>query len=514
MIAALLVLAFIEWGCYGPFLFKLGFYSDDWTLLEWATRAGGFGPAVRAYAKTGEFWSRPVELLHFPLLFAVGGVHPAVHHAILLCLETVGAWLFFLLLERLTGSRPLALLAAGLALLYPTHPATTHWLANSPQLVAIILALGSLLLHLRWIETRDRRLLALAMLCYCVSLLEYESCAFLSLLTAGALLADGTDWRRVFRWFWPYAAAFVAVQAWQWRGVPLLLGAANPKRVHLSLLHAALSYRTATAGMTYKTLRLAARSAPRVAASAGRGYWPFWWLFTSMTAWMLLPEAHDTGASRGRALRRAAGATAGGAFGAVLPYALSGTYMPNIYGTDSRTSAVLSLAAALALSSAVAAAAWSPKLSLRRCGLTACVLFVGAFAWTDAQIAGAWARSWTLQRAVLKLAAREAAALPRGATLLLAGVPSHLNDRVSEAVVFDAAYDITSALRLTSGRDDLKANVVNRLEFGPSGYAETQGGEVVNRSTYDEAFLLRYGRSPVKRLSGPPMETLAEARWP
>lgn len=498
--AAAIVLA--ELGCFAPFLPGMGFYVDDWTIVEWGSRGGGgFLGAVRAMAETGWFWARPMMLLEFPFFYAVGGSEPLGYHAALLLLQAAASLAFFALLKRLLGSLELAAAAACLATLYPIQAASHHWLGAGPQLFAVILACASLWLHLSWLESRRPAALAAGLVCYAASVLSYESCAFLPLMPAGAIVARrvsaGGRWtegaRDAVAGLWPYAAAFLAVQAWQWWLVELVTGARNTKTVTLSPLHAVLSYRAAFEGMTYKALRMCARSAPLVSPDVGRGYWLYWWaLVVAVTA--LLPRAAPPGR---RVLLTALGAGLGAFAGAVLPYALSGGYMPNIYGIASRTSAGLALAAGLLLATGLAAlrgrrAAW----------LTA--LFVGAFVWTNAQTASAWIKSYRLQRAVLKVAAPKAGGLPRGATLLLAGVPSHINQRVNDVPVFNAGFDITSALRLMTGRKDLKARMTDNLVFEPEGYSEVPGGTVVARFTYDNTWLLWYGRGRFDRLKAPP----------
>lgn len=498
--AAAIVLA--ELGCFAPFVPGMGFYVDDWTLVEWGLRgAGSFLGAVKAMAQTGWFWARPMMLLEFPFFYAVGGLEPLGYHAALLLLQSAASLAYFALLKRLIGSVELAAAAACLATLYPIQAASHHWLGAGPQLFAVILACLSLWLHLSWFESRRPAALAGGLACYAASVLSYESCAFLPLMLVGAIVArrvsSGGRWsegaREAAVSLWPYAAAFLAVQAWQWWLVELFMGARNTKTVTLSPWHAFLSFRTAFAGMTYKALRMCARAAPLVSFDVGRAYWLYWWaLVVAVTA--LLPRAAPPAR---RALWTALGAATGGFVAAVLPYALSGSYMPNIYGIASRTAAVLALAAGLWLATGLAAlggrrAAW----------LTA--LFVGAFAWTNAHTASAWIKSYRLQRAVLKVAAPKARGLPPGATLLVAGVPSHINDRVNGVPVFNAGFDITSALRLTTGRTDLKARVTHNLVFEPQGYAERPGGVVVARFTYDDAWLLWYGRGRCERLKAQP----------
>src|SRR6185436_8808040 len=101
----------------------------------------------------------------------------------------------------------LAAAAACLALAYPVRLTTHLWYANSPQQLAILLLLASLLCHERWMRERGPILLAGSLAAYATSVLAYESTAFMPVLLVAVrskapLRRSAID---AARNLWPYA---------------------------------------------------------------------------------------------------------------------------------------------------------------------------------------------------------------------------------------------------------------------------------------------------------------------
>jgi hypothetical protein len=66
-----------------PYLFKLGFYSDDWTYQAALARSSGqgFGTMIRALLKSDPgMLVRPVQTAYLTLGFQVFGRHPTAYH--------------------------------------------------------------------------------------------------------------------------------------------------------------------------------------------------------------------------------------------------------------------------------------------------------------------------------------------------------------------------------------------------------------------------------------------------
>ncbi|MDD5658311.1 MAG: hypothetical protein PHF00_13750, partial [Elusimicrobia bacterium] len=94
---ALLAILLIELAVFGLFRGQLGFYHDDWVLLEFLTEGGSFWGGMARLAKAG-FAVRPLNLPQFSLFHAVGGLNPLPYHLAMLLLEITQGLLLYSLL--------------------------------------------------------------------------------------------------------------------------------------------------------------------------------------------------------------------------------------------------------------------------------------------------------------------------------------------------------------------------------------------------------------------------------
>ena len=502
MIPALLILLFVEGLSYGIFAGGLGFYHDDWFLLELASQGGGFWGAVRTFARTATFWTRPIEMLQLPAFYALGGLHPLVYQLLLLGLETLEGLLFFVLLKKLTKNAELALLAAALALMCPNRAVTHVWFANSGQTVALVLALAGLILALDWIETRRLGRLGGAMACYLASVLTYESAAFMPLMLAGGLLVRAVHSGRTVRAaaletardLSPFAAALALALGWQRVGVKVLFGGSNPKAMGLSAAHVLKAFGAGFECVANRILDICSKSARPAFAEMSWTSILLWALFASAASFLLRPRKTAEGA----VLKTALAAALGGFLGAYAPYAASAAYMPQIYGMMSRTNGSGALVAGLLFATGI----YALKDSRAKAALLAAV--VGAFTWTNWHIEGQWARAWSVQKEILAQAAPQSAGLPQGATVILKA--PHF---VGDAVVFDASWDFPPALRLAARRPDLNGLVLSRMmAFTEKGLVEKVGGGLENLTPYGNLYLFDYASERLSRIDGPPSEAI------
>lgn len=502
------LLALVELVSFGVFGFRAGFYHDDWAMLEVAARAGGYWDGVREFSRYIS-WSRPVEFLTFPLFYALGGLQPVAYQAALLLLDLTQGCLLFLLLDGLLGRRSLALAASAAFLLYPNHAVTHVWYANSPQSVALVAVLASLLAHQRWIKTRRTAWLWLGQLAYLAGCLCYESVVFLPLLLGAGLMGrrvgDGMPASRAAKetaWeLAPFGLALLVVVLWQHVAVPRLLGFASPKKPALSLVHALSVFKAGFGCITYQTIRLCLRTAGPALRELPSGLIFLLVAFAAALATALIREdAREPGDGR-KAGIVAAWLAAGGFAAANLPYALSQDYWPTYVGIMSRTSALGALPGGLLVAVGFVASRHAPRLRA-----VALAILAGAFTWCNWHTGSQWVLSWRLQQNILKLAARKTKDLPRSATVLLAGVPANINSSYNQVIVFDASWDISAALRLATGRTDLAANVVSpRLRFTDGGvHEEIPGVPHGPPDPYENLYLYRYDRDTLVRLDAPP----------
>ncbi len=469
----------ISFGFFAP---RLGFYHDDWVLLEMWAQTGRFAPFVKAFFLHG-FGIRPLSMLHYWAIFALAGARPLAAHLFLLVGEILAGLLYFLVLRRFL-SRDLALAAAAFATAFPSHAATHFWMSTSLQIVAIDLALAGLLAHIAWLESGRRRWLAASMTAYAAALLYYESPAFLPLLLAAGLLARGWTVRETASAMAPLAAPFAAAMAWQRFAFPWMIAAADTKPAAFSPLHFLDVMRAGVGCVSYKIFKLCARTAAPAFRAFGVGLMAAWAAAAAAGTWALTPR------ERPRSFVPAAWLAAGGFLAANLPYAFARDYVPTFYGVMGRTGALGGLVAGLLAACALAALAPRPAL---RDGLAA--LLLGAFTWTNWHTALAWERSWDLQRTILDKAAPRAATLPPEAMVLLDGFPYTINSDLDEVIVFDASWDFSSALRLKTGRGDLRADVVTpRTRFEKDFVTVTIAGKTSRVTPYDNLYVYDYGR--------------------
>jgi hypothetical protein len=455
---------------YGVFAFRLGFYHDDWAILGLLHGAGFWG-GVQAFAASNFYWARPMQMLQFPALFALGGMHPWFYQLVLLLLSSVESCLLFLLLERLTRSRRLALTAAALSALYPGAFIEHIWLSNSSQVLTNVLSLAAMLLHLDWIETGARRRLVLGQGLYLLGGLFYESCFFAPLLLAGGLSAarvrDGWSWRRALARtaleMLPFGLTLAAVVGWQWAGVRLVPGGCNPKSAEWSFswTHFLRAYGAGFECLTNRVVHAAALTLRGACREFGLGRWLAWGA-ASAALWAALVDG-SVGGDAPAKMRTAAGAGLGAFVGGYLPYAVHSAYLPQMFGIMSRTNGCGAWAAGILLACLLHALRRAGGTGFRRWSGAALALVLGAFLWTDWQFARQWAEAWRIQREVLAECVRRAPALPQGSTVLLADF-DHVH---GWAIVFDAPYEFRNALRISTGRKDLVGRLAGTEEEKP-----------------------------------------------
>ncbi|MBI3553473.1 MAG: hypothetical protein HY077_13340 [Elusimicrobia bacterium] len=481
----LLLLAAAELICFGPFSSRLGFYHDDWINLERLSDAGGLFAGVRYYAHL--VLERPVNSLQYPLLFALGGLHPLPYQLFYLAAETLEGWLLFILLKRLTDSREFSLLAAAVILIFPTHAVTHCWLSSSAMVVTVDLTLASLLLHLRWLEGRRVKDLAASQLLYLVGLLNYEIAAFLPLMLAGASIGRGRPVKESLAKLWPYAASLGAALLWQRAVVSLFLNR-NPRLVGFSLRHALKAYEAGFECAANRAVDVCWRMAP-VGAGLGGGAILAAAAFAA-AAGLLLSWGKETKFSA----RAALGAAAGAFIGACAPFAASADYTPMVFGVMSRTNGVIAIGAGLLWAIGLNA------LARRSRGSAGLVFGAVVFCMTLANWGHGlqWARSWRLQTDILKALTARAEAIDGPATILLADAPGVLDP--GGALVFGAHWDIGPALRLSTGRKDLSADAAGP---GTQFLADAVEPRPGIRYSYSGLYLYSYRDDVLYRLTGP-----------
>ncbi|MBI4349337.1 MAG: hypothetical protein HY553_21035 [Elusimicrobia bacterium] len=467
--AALAAVCLVAFGVHAS---RLGFSLDDWTMLE--RLRGGWSDGVRAMAQVS--LERPGAIVLWPTLYAWFGIDSTPYHWLLVAQDFSAALLFYLYAGRWFGLQRLALVAASLALLTPIAPSTHHWAMSVSQQAAFSLVLGSMLLHLHWLEDGRPRFLAGAMALYGASLTLYEAAIFLPFAHACGLAvratARGASAREAAKraavyGLAPFAAVAAAALGWQRLVCPWILGRPPSKGTGTSAGWILLVYRDALESYTSELWWELGIGWKALTKQFGG------WMHALLAAFTL-GSAVAGAAVKQRApvnWRVAASLLAAAFLAAYLPFGLSGAYRPQVVGILSRVNHTGAFALALGLALACeflgAAAARFGSAALER-GTRALLVgsIAASFTCTTWYFAMTWVAADATQLDIINKVAAQVRGRPEVKTVVLLNAPQ----RIQGAEVFTAHWGFASGLRLATGRADLNGDVfidVDRIKRHP-----------------------------------------------
>lgn len=130
-----------------PYITKLGFYSDDWWLLE--TFSSGRTSLGEVLA---DFTVRPLQGIYAATLFRFFGLHPLGYHLVNTAMIAVAVVLLYLLLLRLRFSRTEALGVSLLFLVLPQLSTIRVWYSTAQVPLCMALALASMHAQLSYVR--------------------------------------------------------------------------------------------------------------------------------------------------------------------------------------------------------------------------------------------------------------------------------------------------------------------------------------------------------------------------
>lgn len=185
-LALLILLSITEFLLFSKTARSAGFYLDDWSTLA-ALRFGPVGllAMCRDYCLHMPLMLiRPIQALHYPLLYHLGGLQPLTYHVSNACLDVLSAFLLGCCAVALGCGRRVALIASIFFLLLPTHDSTHYWAIASSGTLSLCLYLASLLSMLHFAHTRRVLYYILSLMAFTLSLFNYEICLPLFLFTA------------------------------------------------------------------------------------------------------------------------------------------------------------------------------------------------------------------------------------------------------------------------------------------------------------------------------------------
>lgn len=180
-------LCLVEILTFAPFLKQIGFYLDDWLMLQTLY----FGPQNIAGAFANYFFNdpkviiRPVEVFHFAPMYFLFGLKPLGYHVVNGLLEICCVILLYAAIKKFSQSRFLAFLSAFAFITYPIRDSTHYWILCSSVALSLAFYLGSLLLSLKAATEKKVHLFWLSALPFALSIYNYE--VFLPFAAVSAL---------------------------------------------------------------------------------------------------------------------------------------------------------------------------------------------------------------------------------------------------------------------------------------------------------------------------------------
>lgn len=178
MVVALAILVLCEIAVYWLSVRQSGFYLDDWTMMSYLHFAPqDFSSLVSRSLADNRILPRPLEALHFPLVWMAFKANPQGYHIFNCALEVLAGLLIYLTVSRFSTSRIFALTAALIFLVYPIHDATHYWMVATSVVLSLVLYLGSLLSTVKFAETGRRSFLLASVCSFAASVFNYEAFA-------------------------------------------------------------------------------------------------------------------------------------------------------------------------------------------------------------------------------------------------------------------------------------------------------------------------------------------------
>jgi hypothetical protein len=457
-----------------PYIFGLGFYSDDWAFLAAMSGAveQGLGDLYANLNHNPNLQARPVQIIQMILLYKVFGLEPLGYHLVNTFLLVAATVLMHLSLRRLQFPAPVTFAVALMFALSPAYSTNRFWFASFGYILMMALYFLSLYADLRalhWVRgSVDWRWKAVALAALAVCGLGYEVAT--PLLAGNLLLLASIGLRRrpsgapVLR---PGTATMFFGSSILVLGIVLAfkvvtaigVGSSGGMLRHLFRLGgSATVVHLGSYGIALpSTTRWAAQEAntPVALAAIAIG------ILTAVYV-ALLCHAH------GRAPRSADGLRmlTFGVLALVLGYAIflaTPRFSATSTGLVNRIHVGGAVGVAFLVVAAVSLLASRSRWSSR--GPTVFAVCVGllamSFTLTIGAISTYWIEAYRDQQAILGRIEVALPDIPPGATIILAGQCPYRGP----AVVFESSWDLSSALSLRYGDGEIAANVVTpRLE--------------------------------------------------
>jgi len=470
------------------YLFRLGFYSDDWGLF--AAFALSPDRSMRGLVNAS-FLDRPAQGVYSIILFRLFGLNPLGYHVVNAIVLACVSMLLYLVLRRLQPSRAVAFAAALAYTTFPGYSTDRFWFAAFAALLSIVFYLISLLADLEAALLSGMRMVVVR-LCgvaaLLVSVLLYETAFplfFLNPLLVWFVRRRGRQPAMTASLFWSVFAGINWV---------LLLAVAIYKASTSPRLHAPRGFPALMTSIVLNLFRSGFKPGDyglnlRAAFDASFGAYllrlpaTIWalhlrdasgWLPAVSILFGIVVYRYARSIQIDTTPRRAILLTAAGfaAFG--LGYAM---FLTNkaIQITPTGVGNRTSIAAALGVAISVAGAICFAGARLRHRALASAVFasllaaFAGGGFFVISSLSDFWVTAYARERSVESDIVEHVGKLPSGTTLMLAGICSY----EGPAIIYEADWDLAGALRLHYGDRTLSADVLRPgyYTFTPTGIA-------------------------------------------
>lgn len=474
VLVALVLLALIECCVFGWTIKTTGFYLDDWIMLNKLSE----GPrqwwdlVCYYFINDPRVTIRPVWAVYGATIFSWFGLNPVGYHALNLVLETLSAWLLYACVFRLSRSHPMGFLAAAFLIVYPVHDSTHYWIVCQCASVSLIFYLASWLAAMAWAERGCKKFLLATVLCFAISIFEYELFLPLSALTALSvwLKSRSEKGRNTAVISVLHVATVATLVLYQRKLVPLFATAwyhstqFDPK-LFVSTILTGIHISSPISALAFS----ATEAAKYVGAIRGADIVSIAMVFALVVfgVWSLSKDSREPISFKPLVLLAVVSIAASFSI-----FGLNAEYMPTLMTVVNRVNIGATLGWSLLFSGLIVFFMRAvPRVQLAGGVLAAVALAL--FSQADRCIAQPWVVSWKMQHKVFEIAKANAKQFEPNTAVMLLNCPRY----VMWAPVFDGVWDFQSMLQVATGDRDLQGNVVSeRLQLSSTGMADISGG--------------------------------------
>ena len=503
-------LSMFEFASFGINMKSIGIYEDDWFSFAGLHFVPHSLPQlIRAFLFDPKKIVRPLECLNIPVLYYFAGEKPLWYHIASCGAELLGACFLYLSLARILPNRSLALIAAILFLLYPTHDYTHYGIVLWDLNVATWFFTMSVWLFLKGLDEKRFSLIIWSVLSFLVSLCNHEDYLplvllypFLATLNIKAKARPAEFWKKILSAGLPLFLAAAGMLVYRCLLLPYWhLGFNYPTDLSLphfvSVMAAGININLACDLMPFCLTMISEwlRAGPSISS----------WISLSSCGGLLFFCLVRDRSRTTLSFHNYSYIIIAGTIILLLSYsifAVSRIHMPAIAGWLSRINVGGSLGASLIITGLLgllSAAIGSNKPLLGKATIAAVTSVLAvAMAAINLQAARPWIVSWQAQKQLISFCRRHACDIKPGDSLIIGGLARY----VQGVVVADCPWDIENMLQTTLNCRDLKGTVVTeRLTINRDALVDAWGTDIMGVFPFKHMLLYAPDKSELLRIS-------------